>query len=83
MDPYDKKDFQGKATLDNEVKAFHHDCIGLLRFRNKHNHSMMGTGFLIASDLVLTAAQNIYSQEEKGAHNNITFYPGISGKFEG
>jgi V8-like Glu-specific endopeptidase len=73
MDPYDEKDseegdekdFQDEVEyLDNEeAKVFPHDCIGLVKFRNKHNHSLVGTGFLIASDLVLTVAHNIYSQK--------------------
>jgi V8-like Glu-specific endopeptidase len=38
-----------------------------------------GTGFLIASDLVLTVAHNVYSREEKAQNVNIIFYPGVSG----
>jgi V8-like Glu-specific endopeptidase len=40
----------------------------------------LGTGFLIAPDLVLTAAHNIYEQKHQKDHQDILFYPGASGK---
>lgn len=39
----------------------------------------MGTGLLIAPDLVLTAAHNVYSFEYRKYFKNFRFYPGQSG----
>jgi V8-like Glu-specific endopeptidase len=47
--------------------------------RNSQDQLIRGTGFLIASDLVLTAAQNVYSKELKANNINILFYPGATG----
>jgi V8-like Glu-specific endopeptidase len=60
------------------MSEFPHNCVGVLYFTNK-NKLMVGTGFLIASDLVLTVAHNIYSKWEKAEHKNLVFYPGVSG----
>lgn len=42
-----------------------------------------GTGFLIAADLVLTSAHNIYSKKFKFTFENLIFYPGVSGPLSG
>jgi V8-like Glu-specific endopeptidase len=48
-----------------------------LTFKN-HKIVGVGTGFLIGSDLVLTAAHNIYDRKEEHYFTDITFYPGVS-----
>jgi V8-like Glu-specific endopeptidase len=40
---------------------------------------MIGTGFLIASDLVFTVAHNIFSKMKRVENGNLVFYPGVSG----
>lgn len=44
---------------------------------------MFGTGFLIAGDLVLTSAHNIYSKKFNFTYENLIFYPGVSGPLSG
>jgi V8-like Glu-specific endopeptidase len=41
---------------------------------------MVGTGFLIAGDLVLTVAHNIYSRSRGECFKDLVFYPGVSGE---
>lgn len=45
---------------------------------------MNGTGFLIASNLVLTVAHNVYyrEKENKGRFKDLVFYPGVSGNLK-
>jgi V8-like Glu-specific endopeptidase len=49
-------------------------------FRNSFNELQRGTGFLIASDLVLTVAHNVYSREDRTRSVNMVFCPGVSGE---
>jgi V8-like Glu-specific endopeptidase len=44
------------------VRAFPNDCVGVLHFRRIKGQLGTGTGFLIANDLVLTVAHNIYER---------------------
>jgi V8-like Glu-specific endopeptidase len=55
------KDF----VVHNEktVRAFPNDCVGVIYFRTKQGQLGTGTGFLIAGDLVLTVAHNVYSRK--------------------
>jgi V8-like Glu-specific endopeptidase len=48
--------------------------------RNCYNQLLKGTGFLIASDLVLTVAHNAYSRSDKADSVNMVFYPGATDK---
>jgi V8-like Glu-specific endopeptidase len=60
-----------------QAKMFPYDCIGLLAYK-KHQKKIIGTAFLIASDLVLTVAHNIYCREKEQDFTDFTFYPGVS-----
>jgi V8-like Glu-specific endopeptidase len=62
------------------VKVFPHDCVGVL-YSKHENGLMVGTGFQIASDLVLTVARSIYSRDNFLEYENVVFYPGASGSF--
>jgi V8-like Glu-specific endopeptidase len=61
------------------VRAFPNDCVGVLHFRTSHGQLGTGTGFLIASDLVLTVAHSIYSRKLGERYREFLFYPGVSG----
>lgn len=67
---------------EREKLEFPYNCIGLIRFKDNSNGSYIGTGFLIASDLVLTVAHNIFSRSSQLPHKDITFFPGINGPEE-
>jgi V8-like Glu-specific endopeptidase len=54
---YGDKDFI--VLNEQSVRAFPNDCVGVLHFRGRQGKLGTGTGFLIASDLVLTVAHNI------------------------
>jgi V8-like Glu-specific endopeptidase len=56
------------------------DCVGVLYF--KSSPFIIGTGFLIAADLVLTVKHNVYSQQDKKESKEMVFYPGVSHAFE-
>jgi hypothetical protein len=61
-----------------------HRHIGLLCFRNKENDSIgRGTGVLISPNLVLTAAQNVWSRTAKADNYEFMFYPGLNGDLKG
>jgi V8-like Glu-specific endopeptidase len=59
---------------------FPHDCIGYLCFRDSFGRLGRGTAFLIASDLVLTVAHNIYSKDYGVQYKDFVFHPGVSGE---
>jgi V8-like Glu-specific endopeptidase len=60
------------------VKVFPHDCVGVLYSKHEDGF-VVGTGFLIASDLVLTVARSICSRKRGLEYANVVFYPGVSG----
>jgi V8-like Glu-specific endopeptidase len=60
------------------VKDFPHDCVGVI-YGEYSNKLVVGTGFLIGSDLVLTVAHNLSSKGGKVEYQNLVFYPGVSG----
>jgi V8-like Glu-specific endopeptidase len=64
---------------EKEVSKFPYNCIGYLRFRGQGGNPGKGTGFLIAPDLVLTVAHNVYSQSYRKEYTDFLFYPGVSG----
>jgi V8-like Glu-specific endopeptidase len=76
---HNQRDFQDNFHIvkSKEAKFFPHDCIGLLSFKN-NKKKLVGTAFLIASDLVLTVAHNIYCREEGQDFTDLKFYPGVS-----
>ena len=46
-----------KEAADN----FPYNCVGAIYAKNNGKREFIGTGFLIANDLVLTVAHNIYT----------------------
>lgn len=58
-----------------------HKHIGALTYVNKIFPDQVGkgSGILISCNLVLTAAHNIYSHQNKILHQDIKFYPGQCG----
>ena len=69
-----------EVNTAEEAKEHPHNCTGII-YATKGGKPIVGTGFLIASDLVLTAAHNVVSQQ--GAkYADIRFYPGVSGPLE-
>jgi V8-like Glu-specific endopeptidase len=61
-----------------------YSCIGLIKFIQENGATKregFGTGFLIAEDLVLTVAHNLYMRgHSKPAFTNIRFFPGVNGQ---
>lgn len=80
------KNYHGLSQ--GEAQAFPYNCVGAL-YENPEfpaalggdNYSF-GTGFLIASDLVLTVAHNVYSKNGKVNFAHLVFYPGVSGQLK-
>ena len=57
-----------------------HSNTGALTFKSrKHPELGKGTGTLVASDLVLTAAHNLYSYQTGEFNFRFQFYPGLYG----
>ncbi len=67
------------------AENYPYNCVGAIYYKNKGKRGFIGTGFLIANDLVLTAAHNLYTHPTKDTEEleqkaeNLEFYPGISG----
>lgn len=59
------------------VREFPHNCVGVIKV-NTNDKYLVGTGFLLASDIVLTVAHNVYSRLEKREYAGLCFYPGVS-----
>ena len=58
-----------------------HRHIGPLIFRNQSDSLLgRGTGVLISPNLVLTAAQNVWSRRTKNENIELTFHPGQHGE---
>lgn len=67
-------------VMDSEsVRKYPNRCAGVIYARHG-KISSVGTGFLIASNLVVTVAHNIYSRELKSFLSDLTFFPAVSGK---
>jgi V8-like Glu-specific endopeptidase len=80
---YDNEgDFDDELDILDEysVREHPHDCIGFLSMRNALNELIKGTGFLIAPDLVLTSAHNVYSRLALREYTDLKFHPGVSGQ---
>ena len=54
--------------------------MGVIYIKTVDAAIMVGTGFLIAGDLVLTVAHNIYSRKRGECFKDLVFYPGVSGE---
>ena len=67
-----------ETVKSEHISTFPYNCVGyfLFRYGNKFGK---GTGFLIAPDLVLTAAHNIVAPNGN-RHRDLKFYPGVSGE---
>jgi V8-like Glu-specific endopeptidase len=76
----DERDFGDVAEKVSAAKAREHphNCIGYLMFSFSFEERKRGTGFLIAADLVLTVAHNVYSRADHTSSVNIVFCPGVS-----
>ena len=59
------------------VRGFPHRCVGVI-YAEHGKEMLIGTGFLLASNLVLTVAHNLYSRKSKSYLTNLVFYPGVS-----
>ena len=59
------------------VKSHPHNCVGVIHAWHE-GKMLKGTGFLLASSLVLTVAHNVVSRQGV-QYTNIAFYPGVSG----
>jgi V8-like Glu-specific endopeptidase len=54
--------------------------VGVIYGETSNKAMMTGTGFLIAGDLVLTVAHNVYSRSNRERFQRLVFYPGVSGE---
>ncbi len=63
------------------MNKFPQNCVCLLRcYDDKFPTTpIYGTGFLIAPDLVLTSAHNVYNREMQRPFGNFEVYPGHTG----
>ena len=61
------------------VRDFPHRCVGVI-YAEEGGKLIVGTGFLLASNLVLTVGHNLYSRHSKNYLTNLVFYPGVSGE---
>ena len=61
------------------ARGYPHRCVGII-YAWYGKQLLVGTGFLLASNLVLTVAHNLYSRERKSFLTNLVFYPGVSGE---
>jgi V8-like Glu-specific endopeptidase len=77
-DEIDFGDKDLKIMNSSSAKDFPHDCVGVI-YGDYSKKLVVGTGFLIGSDLVLTVAHNLSSKCDKVEFQNLVFYPGVSG----
>ena len=61
------------------VREFPHRSVGVI-YAWYGKQLFVGTGFLLASNLVLTVAHKLYSRKNKSFLTNLVFYPGVSEK---
>jgi V8-like Glu-specific endopeptidase len=78
LDEVSFEDKDLKTMSSSSMMNFPYDCVGII-YGEYSNKLVVGTGFLIGSDLVLTVAHNIYSKLNKVNFQNLVFYPGVSG----
>ena len=80
---YQCASFGDKCDIVNKrsVSEFPYNCIGALYYNDGGDRQFIGTGFLIASNLVLTVAHNIYPLQYKKEipKENLQFFIGVSG----
>ena len=69
-----------ETVKSEDLSTFPYNCVGYFWFRYGKKFGT-GTGFLIAPDLVLTAAHNIVAPNGN-RHRDLKFYPGVSGELE-
>lgn len=62
-----------------DAKKYPYNCIGALYIKDENGQVGLGTAFLISSDLLLTAAHNIYKRSAGSYAVSLIFYPGIVG----
>ena len=60
------------------VRDFPHRCVGVI-YAWRGEELFIGTGLLLADNLVLTVAHNLYSRRDRSFLSNLVFYPGVSG----
>lgn len=66
-----------------ELLKFPHNAIGAITFRHhtiQGKNINNGTGFLVAPNLVLTVAHNVYDKIGKKEYLDIQFYPSLYGR---
>lgn len=73
-------DVLDQLSPEDSVK-YPYNCIGVLK-SNFYKMPVYGTAFLIAPDLVLTVAHNIYNRKDRVEHTNLVFYPGANGQLD-
>ena len=67
-----------KFNLSKTAADYPYNCIGLLVMHKSPKERVIATGFLIAPNLVLTAAHAIFDTTFKNRkHQKIIFYPGV------
>lgn len=65
-----------------KLKEVLHRSIGCITYLDKDQQIQYGTGFMIASDIVITAAHNLYDKDYDFQYTDFKFYLGISGPAE-
>jgi V8-like Glu-specific endopeptidase len=63
-----------------DTLEYPYSTIGIIAMRHRGGDYKQGTGFLIAPNIVLTCAHNLYDIFTKKTFYEINFYPAVNGQ---
>lgn len=76
MELDDPESLKTGAIQSINASQYPFSTLGMVRSLNKQGNLIIGTGCIIASNIILTSASNIYDIASKTYNSQIKFFPG-------